>query len=110
MKTLKFSQELVELVKTGKKTTTWRLFDDKDLKTGDLVIFLRRPELTPFAEARITHVSVKSMAELTDEDRIGHEDVGTGEEIYKIYSGYYNKEVTHETEVKVIKFEVLKSL
>jgi len=31
MKTLKFREKLSKLILSGKKTTTWRLFDDKDL-------------------------------------------------------------------------------
>ena len=110
MKTLKFSPELVELVKNGSKTTTWRIFDDKDLQTGDFVTFIKRPELTPFAEAKITNVVTKPIKNLTDQDKEGHEDVGTQEAMYQTYSKYYNREVNPDTEVKIIKFEVLKFL
>jgi len=34
MKTVKFSPELAQLIMEGKKATTWRLFDDKDLRAG----------------------------------------------------------------------------
>jgi uncharacterized LabA/DUF88 family protein/uncharacterized protein YqfB (UPF0267 family) len=36
-KTVKFRETLAELVLKGEKTATWRLFDDKDLKVGDLL-------------------------------------------------------------------------
>jgi len=35
MKTVKFRDYLVPLVLSGGKTSTWRLFDDKDLSVGD---------------------------------------------------------------------------
>jgi len=37
MKTVKFRPDLAQLIMDGKKTTTWRLFDDKDLQAGDVV-------------------------------------------------------------------------
>ena len=36
MKTLKFRKELSELILKKEKTTTWRIFDDKDIKQGDV--------------------------------------------------------------------------
>jgi hypothetical protein len=36
-KTLKFREELCKLIMEGKKDSTWRLFDDKDLSVGDEV-------------------------------------------------------------------------
>lgn len=37
MKTIKFRPALAKLIIEGKKTTTWRLFDDKNLQVGDVV-------------------------------------------------------------------------
>lgn len=34
MKTIKFTPELSEQIIAGTKTSTWRLFDDKDLTVG----------------------------------------------------------------------------
>jgi hypothetical protein len=108
MKTLKFSQDLVELVKNGSKTSTWRLFDDKDIKVDDLVTLIKRPELIPFAEAKVTEVLVKSFKELIDEDKEGHEKFDSEELMYKTYSDYYKQEVNPDTEVKIIRFTILK--
>ncbi|NOY35708.1 MAG: ASCH domain-containing protein, partial [bacterium] len=36
-KSLKFKEHLVPLVLSGEKISTWRLFDDKDLRVGDKV-------------------------------------------------------------------------
>jgi uncharacterized protein YhfF len=35
MKTLKFNHELAQLILAGEKTSTWRLYDDKDLSVDD---------------------------------------------------------------------------
>ena len=42
MKTLKFAPELCEQIITGTKTSTWRLFDDKDLTVGDELQFINK--------------------------------------------------------------------
>ena len=42
MKTLKFTPELCQQIMAGNKTSTWRLFDDKDLTVGDKLQFLSK--------------------------------------------------------------------
>ena len=37
MKTLKFDHDQAELIKAGEKTSTWRLYDDKDLSVDDQI-------------------------------------------------------------------------
>lgn len=107
MKTLKFSPELVKLIQDGLKTTTWRLFDDKDIREGDELTFIKRPELVPFAQAVVLSVTEKRLKDLNDFDKEGHEDVGTNENMYRTYNSYYKEEITPETKVKVIKFRLL---
>lgn len=64
MKTIKFTPELTELVKNGSKTTTWRVFDEKDLKEGDRIILATRDEdtVTEFGEATITKVTIRTIS------------------------------------------------
>lgn len=106
MKQLKFSQNLVDLIKDGSKTSTWRIYDDKDLKEGDDVVFIRRPELVPFAKATLTRVYEKKFKELSGKDKEGHEQFETNNKMYKTYSGYYGKPVNGETTVKIIHFKI----
>lgn len=108
MKTVKFAQHLVPLVLSGEKTTTWRFDDEKDLQAGDIVTFIRRPELTSFAKAELIDVWEKPFGEITDEDKKGHEDVGDKEKMFAVYKKYYDKELTSETRVKIIRFRLLK--
>ena len=44
---------------------------------------------------------------LTEEDKQGHEPFSSDEEMYKTYSGYYNIEVTSNTPLKIIKFQLI---
>jgi hypothetical protein len=106
-KKLKFESHLVDKILSGEKTNTWRLFDDKDLQAGDIVIFIRRPELTPFAQAKIIKVTEKPLAELNEDDWQGHEKYDSNEELYWDFSKYYETPVTSQTPVKIVKFQVL---
>lgn len=107
-KTLKFQPHLVQQIRDGSKTITWRLFDDKDLQQGDLVDFYEKGHAQPFAHARITKLAVKTLGTLEDEDWIGHERFASEEEMYETYRRYYGPEVGSETEVKILWFDLLR--
>ncbi len=106
-KKIKFAQELVPLILSHEKISTWRLWDDKDLVVGDSVDFIEYRTATHFATGKLTKVIEKPFGKLTDEDKKGHEHFVTIEQIYKTYTKYYKKEVTSQTLVKIIWFELL---
>ena len=106
MKTLKFRKELSELILKNEKTTTWRIFDDKDIKVGDEIQFLVWETKEVFANAKISYVVEKMFKELNEQDLDGHEKFKTKQEMYATYSNYYNKKVDENTVVKIIKFEL----
>jgi hypothetical protein len=107
MKTLKFDSILADLILKGEKTSTWRLFDDKDLKAGDDITLIRRPKLEPFAKANITRVIEKPLGRLTDDDKDGHERYGSEDEMYQTLQGYYEHPIDSKTPVKVIHFKII---
>jgi hypothetical protein len=104
MKTLKFKPELVEQILSGKKTATWRLFDDKDLQKGDELTFINKESLEPFGTAKITSLYTKTLSTLEDADWIGHERYNSDEEMYTEYRKYYGDKVGPHTEVKILSF------
>lgn len=106
-KTIKFTPELTELVKTGEKTKTFRLRDDKFLKTGDRVLFATRDgqEVTEFGEGKLVAVTEKKLKDLNKKDYEGNEQVTDPVEHYK---KYYGDDVTEDELVKVIEFKVTK--
>lgn len=106
MKTLKFRQNLVEEILAGRKTVTWRLFDDKDLKVGDRVELLYWETKGKFSEAKITKVREKKLGEIEDEDFEGHERFENKEEMLETYRKYYGKRVDWDTMVKMINFKL----
>jgi len=104
MKSLKFKPELCAQILSGEKTSTWRLFDDKDLQEGDVVNFICTETLEKFGEGTITLVKIKTLGSLEDSDWEGHERYTSHEEMYKTYRGYYGDNVGPETELKIIDF------
>ncbi|MDE1871626.1 MAG: ASCH domain-containing protein [Candidatus Micrarchaeota archaeon] len=104
-KTLHFYGSLPELILSGTKTSTWRVNDEKDIAPGD-GLSLCRNDGTEFAKAEVTSVKETTFKELTDEDKEGHEEFGSEEEMYKTYSEYYKFEVVPETKLKIIRFRL----
>lgn len=60
MKTIKFRDFLVKLVLNGEKTSTWRLFVDKNLPVGNEVELINWNTKELFAKAILTHVREKN--------------------------------------------------
>jgi uncharacterized protein (DUF1697 family) len=104
MKTLKFRKTLGDLILSGSKNTTWRLFDDKDLSVGDRVSFVVWETGEPFAEVTLSDVRETTFGKLTPEDWDGHEKFASDAEMYETYSRYYSRPVTADSPVKIIKF------
>ncbi|MGD0511235.1 MAG: ASCH domain-containing protein [Candidatus Micrarchaeaceae archaeon] len=105
-KVLHFYGSLPELVLDGSKTSTWRVNDEKSISEGD-ELSLCRNDNAEFAKAIVISVKNTTFGKLTDEDKEGHEEFNSDEEMYKTYSGYYKFQVKPETELKIIRFKIL---
>ena len=108
MKRMKFAPILVPLVLSGEKISTWRLWDDKNLTTGDIVEFANSETLEVFAKAELTKVIEKPFKDLTDEEKIGHEKYTSKEELFKTFEKYYKKPVDENTMFKIVSFKLIK--
>ena len=106
-KTLKFDANLVPLILSGEKTSTWRLLDDKELATGDIVDLLRRDTLESIGQAELTKVVEKPLGQLTAEDKVGHADYASNQVMYENFARMYKREVGPETMVKIVQFKRL---
>ncbi len=104
MKTLKFKPHLVPLILSGEKDSTWRLFDDKDLKEGDELQFINSKTDDVFGIAVILSTREKKLEDLNDLDFEGHEKFESQERMYEAYRNYYGDLVAPESIVKIIKF------
>ena len=105
MKTLKFKPYLVDQILTGTKTSTWRLFDDKDIKVGDVLNFVNKETGVVFGIATISKVVIRTLGTLTDTDWEGHERYESEATMYAEYRSYYGDRVNQNTEVKIIHFD-----
>ncbi len=105
MKTLKFKSHLVPKVLSGEKTATWRLFDDKDLQTGDELELVNKDTGEHFANATITDVVEKKIGDLNSEELVehGYQDVNS---MLTSHRGYYGNRVGMETGMKIITFKL----
>ncbi|MBI2637933.1 MAG: ASCH domain-containing protein [Candidatus Sungbacteria bacterium] len=106
MKILKFKHRFVPAILSGEKTSTWRLFDDKDLKEGDELLLIDKETDENFAEAEIVSVKEKKISDIEGADYEGHEMYMNKEKMYKALQGYYGKEVGPDTLVKIIIFRL----
>jgi 16S rRNA (adenine1518-N6/adenine1519-N6)-dimethyltransferase len=104
MKTLEFKSHLCDQILDGSKTSTWRLFDDKDLQNGDELEFLNKDTGETFGTATITSLYTKTLGTLEDKDWEGHERFASDEEMYSTYRQYYGDSVDKNTEVKLLSF------
>ena len=108
MKTLKFAPPLAKMILEGNKTTTWRLFDDKDLQPGDKLNLQNCETGEDFAKAEILEIQEKELGKLENADFDGHEKFLDQEDMLKQYREYYGEKVNLNTIVKVIKFKLVK--
>ena len=106
MKPLKFKHEFVKEILKGRKTTTWRLFDDKNLKIGDKLEIVNRDSGESFAKATITDIQKRRIKDLTDQELKNH-GYSNISDMIDTHRGYYGDKVNVETEVKIIEFKLL---
>ena len=108
MKTLKFKDFKAKWILEGTKTATMQLFDDKDLQVGNELELVNSDFGKVFAKAIITEVIYKNLGEVDDIDLDGHEKWNNKEEMLKSLKTYYGDRVNLDTEVKIVKFELVK--
>ncbi|MEK7158391.1 MAG: ASCH domain-containing protein [Patescibacteria group bacterium] len=108
MKTLKFKGNLVPKILDKSKTTTWRLFDDKNLQDDDLLILVNSDTCAKFAAAKITTVREKKLSEINETDfEEGHERYQNPKDMLENYRNYYGEQVNMNSKIKIVKFRVL---
>jgi ribonuclease HI len=111
MKTLKFDHELAKLILTGEKTSTWRLYDDKDLSVDDEIRIVDKVDPNNadtwqvVGQGKITQITEKKLGNVTEEDMKGHEAFNSKEQMLNTYKDYYGERVTFETPVKIVFFK-----
>lgn len=105
--TLNISEPLPDMILRGKKDTTWRV-TDYDVHVGDVLVLCHN-DGREFGRAKVRWVKETAFGEFTAEDKKGHEKFSSDEEMYATYSRYYQKQITPQTRVFVVKFRLLKN-
>lgn len=111
MKSLKFDHDLAQMILAGKKSATWRLFDDKDLSVDDKIEIIDKVNETlpktwqVIGYGKVTEVVEKKLGDITATDMKGHEGFASQTEMLETYRGYYGNRVTLDTVVKIVYFD-----
>lgn len=106
MKTLKFKSYLVDQILNGSKTITWRLFDDKDLKEGDVFEIIDASTGENKGKAVITEIEENKIKNITKEQFHGH-GYKNSDAMIANFKNYYGDKVNLDTMVKVVKFKLI---
>jgi len=110
MKTLKLDHHLAKLVLDGKKTSTWRLFDDKDIAVNDTVELIDKVDPADRASwqvigvAKVNEVLQKRLGDIDESDMDCHEQFASRDDMLAAYQRYYGPTVSWSTPVKIIRF------
>ena len=105
-KTLKFDSNLVPKILSGDKTSTWRLFDDKDLKVGDNLILIEKETGKEFAKAVITEVEDREIQNIRESDYKGHDKFESKEAALESFKKHYGLSVTPTSVLKIVRFKL----
>ncbi len=108
MKTLKFKGFKAQWILDGVKSSTMRLFDDKELQIGDELELINSDSGEAFSQAVVIEVIYKKLGEIEDVDLDGHEKWDSKDEMLKSLQKYYGEKVDWDTEVKIVKFKLTK--
>lgn len=99
------------MIMDGNKTTTWRLYDDKDLSVNDDIKIIDKVEPSDdntwkvIGKAKIDTILEKRLGDITKEDSAGHQAFASQEDMLSHYRHMYGERVGLETPVKIVHFQ-----
>lgn len=110
MKKLKLDHDQAQLVLSGRKTTTWRLFDDKDLRVDDEVLLVDKvvgndPNTwQAIGVATVDQVAERRLIDLSEEEVVRQGGYASKADMLRQYRIYYGPNVSWQTPVKAVSF------
>lgn len=110
MKSLKINHQFVADILSGKRKTTWRINDDKDLHVNDRVQLIDKKDPSdpstwqPIGIIIIESILEKQLGKVTEQDLEEGQHYDSMDDILEEYRGYYGQQVVLETPVKIIRF------
>lgn len=111
MKTLKFNHQLAQMIISGKKTSTWRINDEKNLSVDDDVLVVDKVDRVDksswliIGTAHINQILAKRLGEINNADFAGHETYASKDEMMATFRGYYGDDINEKTTVKIVLFD-----
>lgn len=106
MKSLNMNAASASKILSGEKTLTIRLFDDKDLRVGDVVGLKLAQSGERFAVVEIFEVVEKPLRGISDIDLDGHERYDGIEAMVATFRKWYGDRVVPETMAKIVRFKL----
>ena len=109
-KQMKFEHQLAEDVATGKKTATFRFFDDKNIRVGDTLEVIDKIERDNPASwqkngsAQVVEVLEKLVRDIHEGDWAGHERFQNQQAFLDTMQSHYQQPTTTDTPLKIIRF------
>jgi ribonuclease HI len=109
-KQLKFDHQLAQNIAKGLKTSTFRFFDDKNIRVGDIVLIVDKVEQDNPAswvingEALVEQVLEKRLQDVNGSDWEGHEPYTSSAEFISTHKRYYKQDINEQTPIKIIRF------
>jgi ribonuclease HI len=107
MKKLKFKPQLIPKILNREVSSTWRLFDDKDLQIGDYIEIIDSESQKSIGYAHIDQVTTKFIKDINSLDQKGYSQYENTAAIINEFRQYYGPEVDNETPMKIINFTLL---
>ncbi|MEK7631094.1 MAG: ASCH domain-containing protein [Patescibacteria group bacterium] len=106
MKTLKFRDFKAKMILEGTKTSSLRLFDDKNLTKGDELELTNSDTGETFARVDITEVIEKPLSKVNADDLVGHEPFKDYDDMYQTLKKYYPN-ISDDTPAKIVRFKII---
>lgn len=110
MKQLKFEHQFAQAVKTGDKSATLRVHDDKDINVGDMLQLVDKVdrdypttwEVT--GELHVNEIEQIALEKLSKEHFVSAESFKDQTEMLQVFRRFYGEHVSESTPVNVIHF------
>ncbi|MEK7650016.1 MAG: ASCH domain-containing protein [Patescibacteria group bacterium] len=106
MKTLKFRDFKAKMILDETKTSSLRLFDDKNLTKGDELELINSDTGKAFAHIQITEIIKNPFSDIHADDLVGHEPFKDYDDMYQTLKNYYPN-IRHDTPAKIIRFKLI---
>jgi ribonuclease HI len=111
MKTLKFDHQAAQQIAEGTKTSTWRLYDDKQLSVNDDFKIVDKVDLEDsrtwkaIGTGKVAEIVEKRLGDVSPEELTGSENFSGKNDALNYYRSLYGERVTLDTPVKIINFK-----